>query len=274
MPIIIPQRKSILDLFNNNNNESNIIINDKRLSRHFSDGHLSTDYEKNIPKIKIPNDNIDDEKKSSSSSIWERFSLDTRKSIDSRLSIKTSPTTTSTIKRNNNNGKRRSLFQFTSPTTSIKSTISTKKSFINDDNNNKTSFGGIFTKSIKEDDNNNIIIENADEKLLILPIREEGETSTKYLEKLYSSTISSNLIAGILSKTNDIFFQQVLRSYTRRFSFFGEPIDMSLRKFLLEVELPKETQQVDRVIQSFSNRYNECNPGIFFSSGKFLLRKL
>jgi hypothetical protein len=38
---------------------------------------------------------------------------------------------------------------------------------------------------------------------------------------------------------------------------------MSLRKFLLEAELPKETQQVDRVIQAFADRYHECNPGIF-----------
>lgn len=40
---------------------------------------------------------------------------------------------------------------------------------------------------------------------------------------------------------------------------------MSLRKFLLEAELPKETQQVDRVIQAFADRYHECNPGIFVS---------
>jgi hypothetical protein len=73
------------------------------------------------------------------------------------------------------------------------------------------------------------------------------------------------LIAGILSKSADSFAQAVLRSYTRRFPFFGEPIDMSLRKFLLEAELPKETQQVDRVIQAFADRYHECNPGIFIA---------
>ena len=35
---------------------------------------------------------------------------------------------------------------------------------------------------------------------------------------------------------------------------------------MLEAELPKETQQVDRVIQAFADRYHECNPGIFMSS--------
>jgi hypothetical protein len=77
--------------------------------------------------------------------------------------------------------------------------------------------------------------------------------------------VSRSLIAGILSKSSDPFAQAVLRSYCRKFSFFGEPIDMSLRKFLLEAELPKETQQVDRVIQALADRYHECNPGVFMS---------
>lgn len=97
---------------------------------------------------------------------------------------------------------------------------------------------------------------------LVIPEREEGDTPGKYLERL-ESAVSRSVIAGILSKSADPFAQAVLRSYTRRFPFFGEPIDMSLRKFLLEAELPKETQQVDRVIQAFADRYHECNPGIF-----------
>ncbi|GAB7364364.1 hypothetical protein MBLNU230_g4907t1 [Neophaeotheca triangularis] len=97
---------------------------------------------------------------------------------------------------------------------------------------------------------------------LVIPEREEGDTPGKYLERLEAS-VSRSLIAGILSKSADAFAQNVLRSYTRRFPFFGEPIDMSLRKFLLEAELPKETQQVDRVMEAFAFRYHECNPGIF-----------
>ena len=100
---------------------------------------------------------------------------------------------------------------------------------------------------------------------LVVPEREEGDTPGKYLERL-EAAVARSMIAGILSKSADPFAQAVLRSYTRRFPFFGEPIDMSLRKFLLEAELPKETQQVDRVIQAFADRYHECNPGIFMSS--------
>ena len=100
---------------------------------------------------------------------------------------------------------------------------------------------------------------------LVVPEREEGDTPAKYLERLQAA-VSRSMIAGILSKSSDPFAQAVLRSYSRGFKFFGEPIDMSLRKFLLEAELPKETQQVDRVIQAFADRYHECNPGIFLSS--------
>lgn len=99
---------------------------------------------------------------------------------------------------------------------------------------------------------------------LVVPDREEGDTPGKYLERLQAA-VSRSLIAGILSKSSDPFAQAVLRSYCRKFPFFGEPIDMSLRKFLLEAELPKETQQVDRVVQAFADRYHECNPGIFMS---------
>jgi hypothetical protein len=100
---------------------------------------------------------------------------------------------------------------------------------------------------------------------LVVPEREEGDTPGKYLERL-EAAVTRSMIAEILSKSSDPFAQAVLRSYTRRFPFFGEPIDMSLRKFLLEADLPKETQQVDRVIQAFADRYHECNPGIFMSS--------
>jgi len=48
-----------------------------------------------------------------------------------------------------------------------------------------------------------------------------------------------------------------MRSYMRRFSFFEDPMDMALRKLLMEAELPKETQQIDRFLQAFANRYHE-----------------
>lgn len=104
---------------------------------------------------------------------------------------------------------------------------------------------------------------------LIVPERQEGDTPSKYLGRLQEA-VSRGVVAIILSKTDDEFFKNVLRSYMRGFRFFGDPMDMAIRKLLMEVELPKETQQIDRVLQSFANRYHECNPGVFASPGKHL----
>ena len=101
---------------------------------------------------------------------------------------------------------------------------------------------------------------------LIVPERQEGDTPAKYLIRL-EEAVSRGVVATILSQSNDDFFKNVLRSYMRGFKFFGDPLDMSTRKLLMEVELPKETQQIDRVLQAFANRYHECNPGVYASPG-------
>ncbi|KAK9721354.1 hypothetical protein K7432_003499 [Basidiobolus ranarum] len=49
----------------------------------------------------------------------------------------------------------------------------------------------------------------------------------------------------------------------KEFSFVGEPIDMALRKFLAQYELPKEAQQIDRVMQVFAQKYHSENPYLF-----------
>lgn len=97
-----------------------------------------------------------------------------------------------------------------------------------------------------------------------IPERQEGDTPAKYLIRL-EEAVSRGLIATVLSQSNDDFYKNVLRSYMRGFKFFGDPLDMSTRKLLMEVELPRETQQIDRVLQAFANRYHECNPGIYAS---------
>lgn len=102
---------------------------------------------------------------------------------------------------------------------------------------------------------------------VIVPERQEGDTPAKYLIRL-EEAVSRGVVATILSQSNDDFFKNVLRSYMRGFKFFGDPLDMSTRKLLMEVELPKETQQIDRVLQAFANRYHECNPGVYASPGR------
>ncbi|KAI4259283.1 MAG: hypothetical protein LQ352_000823 [Teloschistes flavicans] len=100
--------------------------------------------------------------------------------------------------------------------------------------------------------------------LLVVPPRQEGDTPAKYLLRL-EEAVSRGAVAAVLSKSDDDFSKNVLRSYMRGFKFFGDPLDMSIRKLLMEAELPKETQQIDRVLQAFANRYHECNPGIYAS---------
>lgn len=102
---------------------------------------------------------------------------------------------------------------------------------------------------------------------VVVPLREEGDTPAKYLVRL-EEAVSRGAVAAILSKADDDFSKNVLRSYMRGFKFFGDPLDMSIRKLLMEAELPKETQQIDRVLQAFANRYHECNPGIYASPGE------
>jgi Sec7-like guanine-nucleotide exchange factor len=104
---------------------------------------------------------------------------------------------------------------------------------------------------------------------IALPDREEGEAAIQYLKRVEELTPRSQ-IPCILSKRTDDFYFAVMRSFMRTYVFFGDPLDMAIRKLLIEIVLPKETQQIDRVLQSFSDRYQECNPGIFDSSGSFL----
>ena len=104
---------------------------------------------------------------------------------------------------------------------------------------------------------------------LVVPERQEGDTPAKYLARL-EEVVSRGAVVALLSKSTDEFTKNVLRSYMRRFKFFEDPLDMAVRKMLMHVELPKETQQIDRTIQSFADRYHECNPGIFVSPGMSL----
>lgn len=67
----------------------------------------------------------------------------------------------------------------------------------------------------------------------------------------------------------DPFHARALRAYVDRFDFWGDPLDVSLRKLLMDVGLPRETQQIDRVIEAFAARYVQCNPNLFTSDGEF-----
>ncbi|XP_035391263.1 PH and SEC7 domain-containing protein 3 isoform X3 [Electrophorus electricus] len=71
-------------------------------------------------------------------------------------------------------------------------------------------------------------------------------------------------VAKHLGKNND-FSRMVAQEYLTFFEFTGMTLDQSLRTFLKAFALMGETQERERVLIHFSNRYYQCNPTIIAS---------
>ncbi|KAF9204345.1 hypothetical protein BGZ49_005397 [Haplosporangium sp. Z 27] len=91
------------------------------------------------------------------------------------------------------------------------------------------------------------------------------EHPRQFLERI-KETVSKAELGNILSKGSDPFHQAVLRIHMESFDFRRDPIDLALRKFLLDFHFPKEAQQIDRVLEAFACRYHACNQHLFRSS--------
>ena len=116
--------------------------------------------------------------------------------------------------------------------------------------------------------------------------RADEESPEVFLGRL-EATVSKAEIANILAgrsvlrihvcyifrtdrnTSGDPYYSQALRIYINRFNFTNDPLDIALRKLLMDVGLPKETQQIDRVMEAFAARYSQCNPELFVSQGEF-----
>lgn len=117
---------------------------------------------------------------------------------------------------------------------------------------------------------------------------EEDDTPESYVERLTES-VSKSEIATMLSSvyvqsdrllldfrrlirspihSGDAFHASALTAYMAGYDFYNDPIDIALRKLLLGSHLPRETQQIDRVMEAFAERYNSCNQGLFSSPGE------
>ncbi|XP_018600292.1 PH and SEC7 domain-containing protein 3 isoform X3 [Scleropages formosus] len=66
-------------------------------------------------------------------------------------------------------------------------------------------------------------------------------------------------VAKHLGKNNE-FSKMVAEEYLTFFDFTGMTLDQSLRSFLKAFALMGETQERERVLIHFSNRYHKCNP--------------
>lgn len=60
----------------------------------------------------------------------------------------------------------------------------------------------------------------------------------------------------------------MLGQYVKKFNFKGMEFDEALRLFLSKFTLPREAQQIDRIMEKFAIGYCEVNPTVFESSGK------
>lgn len=82
------------------------------------------------------------------------------------------------------------------------------------------------------------------------------ESPEEYLRKLGQY---GKFIGIILCNENDPFRLQSLKYFlTHYFDFDHDPLDISLRKLLMFLDLPKETQQIDRLLSVFSQVYYEA----------------
>ncbi|EPX73298.1 guanyl-nucleotide exchange factor Sec74 [Schizosaccharomyces octosporus yFS286] len=98
----------------------------------------------------------------------------------------------------------------------------------------------------------------------LLPI-EHGETPAAFLERL-QAFVPARFIPGLLSQSNLSSMKIALRRYLSDLPLKEIALDMALRKFLALFVLPQETQQIDRVLSSFSDQYYHCNPSFYESS--------
>ncbi|KAF8200849.1 hypothetical protein BJ912DRAFT_1019831 [Pholiota molesta] len=61
-----------------------------------------------------------------------------------------------------------------------------------------------------------------------------------------------------------------LRYYVEYFDFSGLRLDMAFRRLCGKLYLKGETQQVDRILEQFSRRYWDCNPGLLYGSANLV----
>ncbi|XP_069773809.1 PH and SEC7 domain-containing protein 4-like [Narcine bancroftii] len=103
------------------------------------------------------------------------------------------------------------------------------------------------------------------EALLADGNKPDQEVAMKLAYKLYNlEGFKKTDIAPYIEKNNE-FSQMVAEKYLRLFDFKEMSLDQALRKFLMAFALTGETQERERVLHHFSNRFQQCNPDIIHS---------
>eukprot|EP00357_Protocruzia_adherens_P030422 CAMPEP_0114996366 /NCGR_PEP_ID=MMETSP0216-20121206/14262_1 /TAXON_ID=223996 /ORGANISM="Protocruzia adherens, Strain Boccale" /LENGTH=1486 /DNA_ID=CAMNT_0002360545 /DNA_START=178 /DNA_END=4638 /DNA_ORIENTATION=+ len=79
---------------------------------------------------------------------------------------------------------------------------------------------------------------------------------------LTTDGLDKELVGEILGHTSERS-SDILGEYCKLFNFKDQAFDEALRLFLWTFRLPKEAQQIDRIIESFSLAFDHDNPGLF-----------
>jgi hypothetical protein len=141
---------------------------------------------------------------------------------------------------------------------------------------NKTSFSSLFGGKLRSESTESSARRHSPsprpsmavretQEFHLLPDRLEGESEFDFLARLKVLGYGSST-AALLAKHDDAFYRKALQIYVDSFDFKDEPLDMALRKFLMFAKLPRETQQIDRVLECFASTYHGVNPGVYLNS--------
>jgi len=68
------------------------------------------------------------------------------------------------------------------------------------------------------------------------------------------------------------FHDDLRKLLLAEFDFTGMSVDESLRDLLETFELPKESQQIDRIVGAFAQKYHEDNSDVFENAGQLVVR--
>ncbi|XP_037554102.1 PH and SEC7 domain-containing protein 1 [Nematolebias whitei] len=91
-------------------------------------------------------------------------------------------------------------------------------------------------------------------------LKPDLQAAKRLAKRLYNlDGFKKSDVARNLSKNND-FSQLVAQEYLSHFNFTGLSLDQALRLFLTQFALMGETQERERVLAQFSQRYRQCNP--------------
>ncbi|XP_053214518.1 IQ motif and SEC7 domain-containing protein 2-like isoform X2 [Panonychus citri] len=79
--------------------------------------------------------------------------------------------------------------------------------------------------------------------------------------------LSKQMIGEYLGDLQSPFNQLVLKFFVREMDFTGMLLDVGLRKFQTFFRFPGEAQKIERLVETFAERYCECNEGLELDRG-------